>query len=260
MKTNPLFTDESNRLIFWRYWSTYGKNVNVSDIIRSPGDMSGGYFDFHLLLNDCLNIPLCINYTDDVMLLHVAFFYRPADRHNPTDICSTYILNVYPIDLRRCCLFQYSFYAIAYNLSWAELPSSTTRVVIPTSIQNITNSNLSHSIIHSSDGTITYPPGVVMDAFVFSECWICPAFPMSELSIIWVSIHSAVRHLTAQSCEVSKPRDWALYWSWRSETRQASGQHCCRDVCQISQRLKKSKPASRGFETSQYFAVRRPSA
>ena len=40
----------------------------------------------------------------------------------------------------------------------------------------------------------------------------------------------------------------------------ASQQHCCWGVCQISERLKKSKPESRGFEASRDLAVRRPSA
>ena len=41
---------------------------------------------------------------------------------------------------------------------------------------------------------------------------------------------------------------------------QASRQHCCRDGCQISKRLKKSKHESRGFETSRDLAVRRLTA
>ena len=46
-----------------------------------------------------------------------------------------------------------------------------------------------------------------------------------------------------------------LLWIW-----QASRQRCCRCGCQISERLAKIKPQSRGFKTSRDLAVRRPSA
>ena len=52
------------------------------------------------------------------------------------------------------------------------------------------------------------------------------------------------------------PRDNVLQWSYRSEIWQAFRQHCCRDACQISERLKRSKPDSRCFETSQDLTVR----
>ena len=70
----------------------------------------------------------------------------------------------------------------------------------------------------------------------------------------------AVRRLTAKSHEVTKPRDCMLLSSHRSDILQASRQHCCRGASQISELLKKSKPGSRGFETSRDLAVRRPSA
>ena len=76
----------------------------------------------------------------------------------------------------------------------------------------------------------------------------------------WASIHSAVRRLTAKSREVSKPRDWMLQWSYRSEIWQAPRQQLCRGTCQISERLEKFKPESRGFETSRDLAVRRLTA
>ena len=51
-------------------------------------------------------------------------------------------------------------------------------------------------------------------------------------------------------------RDWMLQWSYRSEIWQAPRQQRCRGTCQISERLEKSKPESRGFETSRGLAVR----
>ena len=52
--------------------------------------------------------------------------------------------------------------------------------------------------------------------------------------------------LTVKALEVSKPRDWMLWYSYHSEIWQASRQHCCRRAW----RLEKSKPESCGFETS----------
>ena len=66
--------------------------------------------------------------------------------------------------------------------------------------------------------------------------------------------------LTAKSREVSKPRDWMLQWSYRSEIWQAPRQQRCRGTCQISERLEMFKPESRGFETSRDLAVRRLTA
>ena len=48
-----------------------------------------------------------------------------------------------------------------------------------------------------------------------------------------------------------------LKLSYRSEMSQASRQRCCRGACQMSERLKKYKLESRGFETSRDLAVRR---
>ena len=66
----------------------------------------------------------------------------------------------------------------------------------------------------------------------------------------------------AESRELSTPRDWMLWWSYGSEIWQSSRQRCCQCAyrCQISERLEKPKPKSRGFETSRDLAVRRPSA
>ena len=49
-----------------------------------------------------------------------------------------------------------------------------------------------------------------------------------------------------------------ISWSYRSKIWAASRQLCCRDACQLSERLDKSKLESRGFENSQDLAVRRP--
>ena len=63
------------------------------------------------------------------------------------------------------------------------------------------------------------------------------------------------------SCrQVSKPRDWMLKWSCCSDIWQAYRQCCCRCACKISERVEKSKPEYRGFDTSRDLVVRRPSA
>ena len=54
-----------------------------------------------------------------------------------------------------------------------------------------------------------------------------------------------------------KSRNWMLWWSYRFEIWQASRQRCCWGACQISERMKKFKPESRGFESSRELAVRR---
>ena len=53
-----------------------------------------------------------------------------------------------------------------------------------------------------------------------------------------------------------KPQDWMLLWSYRCEIWQASWQRSCQGACQIVERLKKSKPEYRGFETLRDRAVR----
>ena len=71
------------------------------------------------------------------------------------------------------------------------------------------------------------------------------------------SIHKVVRCLTVKSREVSKPWDWVSKWSYGSEIWQASQRRSCRDACQISEPLEKSKSDSRGFDTSRDLAVKR---
>ena len=58
------------------------------------------------------------------------------------------------------------------------------------------------------------------------------------------------------SREVLKPQDWMLQWSYRSGIWQTSRQQ---GICQISERLEKSKSEFRGFETARDLVARRPS-
>ena len=58
--------------------------------------------------------------------------------------------------------------------------------------------------------------------------------------------------LTTKFRKVSKSRDRVLNWSYCSR--------CCRGACQISERIQKLKPETRGFDTSRDLAVRRPPA
>ena len=44
----------------------------------------------------------------------------------------------------------------------------------------------------------------------------------------------SLRRLTAKSREIWKPRDWMLWWSYRSDNWQVPWQRCCRCACQIS--------------------------
>ena len=59
----------------------------------------------------------------------------------------------------------------------------------------------------------------------------------------------SISEKTSRSLEVSKPRDWYFELSYRFEIWQTHRQHCCRSVCQISERSDNSKYKSRGFET-----------
>ena len=74
------------------------------------------------------------------------------------------------------------------------------------------------------------------------------------------SIHQADGRLTARSREVSKPRDWDLEFSNRSEIWIAHRQQCCRDACQMSGGCDDYNIQSRGFEASRDLAVRRLTA
>ena len=56
--------------------------------------------------------------------------------------------------------------------------------------------------------------------------------------------------LTVRSREVSKPRDWMLYRLYHSKIWQTSLVSAATEESVISERSRKSKPESRGFETS----------
>ena len=74
------------------------------------------------------------------------------------------------------------------------------------------------------------------------------------------SVHYADGRFTPKSRGVSKPRDWMLWWSDRSELWQASRQQrCCRGACQISERYDHYNIQSRGFETLRNLSVLRAS-
>ena len=77
---------------------------------------------------------------------------------------------------------------------------------------------------------------------------------------LWASINKADGRLAVRSCEVSKPREIMCY---NSRIALKFGRHfrqrCCRDACQISERLEKSRYESHSFETLRDLAVRRSS-
>ena len=60
-----------------------------------------------------------------------------------------------------------------------------------------------------------------------------------------IANRDVVRRLTTKSREVSKPRVWMLWWSYRSVIWQTSRERCCRGTCQISGRLETFKPDSK---------------
>ena len=63
-----------------------------------------------------------------------------------------------------------------------------------------------------------------------------------------------------KSHEVSQPRDLMLWLLYHSEFWLVPRQPCCWGARKILERLEKSKPESRGFESSRDLAVRRPTA
>ena len=89
-------------------------------------------------------------------------------------------------------------------------------------------------------------------------CFVVRCQPILSTYFV-ASIYWAVRRFTTKSREVSKPRDWMLWWSYRYEIWQASRQRGCWCACQISERLEKSRSESCVFEISRGLAVRRPS-
>ena len=78
---------------------------------------------------------------------------------------------------------------------------------------------------------------------------ICPR-------IFWAPFQYLIRRLIVRSHEDRKPQDWQFKLSHRFEIRQALGQQCCRDACQILERSDNSKYKSCVFETSRDLTIR----
>ena len=73
----------------------------------------------------------------------------------------------------------------------------------------------------------------------------------------WAPSQYPKRRLSVRSRKVSKPRDFYLELSDRSEIWQALRQQCCRCACQISKRYDNLKYQSSGFETLRDLMKRR---
>ena len=71
--------------------------------------------------------------------------------------------------------------------------------------------------------------------------------------LFWASIHSAVRRLTAKSCQVSEPRDSALLFKSLGNLTGASAAALPR--CLLHFKAVHYNIQSRGYETSRYLAV-----
>ena len=78
-----------------------------------------------------------------------------------------------------------------------------------------------------------------------------------DLLASWAPFQYPIRRRIVRSREVSMPRDLYLESSDRSEIWQTPEQHCCRHVCQISQRYDNLNCRSHGFETSRDLTMRR---
>ena len=76
----------------------------------------------------------------------------------------------------------------------------------------------------------------------------------------WGSVHWGVGPILLRSLEVSKAWACMVKFSHRFDIWQASRQQRCRDTCQVSKRLGKSKHTSRSFEISHDLTRRRPPA
>ena len=76
----------------------------------------------------------------------------------------------------------------------------------------------------------------------------------------WGSVHWGVWRLLLRSLQVSKAWACMVKFSHRFDIWQASRQQRCRDTCQISKRLGKSKHPPRSFEISRDLTIRRPPA
>ena len=93
-------------------------------------------------------------------------------------------------------------------------------------------------------------------AYYTEILWIVVVWIQADLSISFRAYINAVRYLTAKSREVSKPRNWMLWWLYHSDIWQASRQHCCQGACQISEWLEKSKPESQQLRDFTRFCGR----
>ena len=95
--------------------------------------------------------------------------------------------------------------------------------------------------------------GIFTCKFIFNAQSICLYVDRcAQCSDLFITLNQGLYSLSSktsyrESREVSKPRDWILWWLHRSEIRQVPR---LRGAGQILMRLAKSKPKSRSFETS----------
>ena len=83
-----------------------------------------------------------------------------------------------------------------------------------------------------------------------------------NMHMVWVWLYSDLYSLSRMtSC---RQMSWSLEAAWLGVIMIVTlcnlAGNCCRGAYQISERLEKSRPESRGFEISRNLAVRRPSA
>ena len=90
-------------------------------------------------------------------------------------------------------------------------------------------------------------------------CFACTSLWCSFLT--WTRVYSLSGRTSYRKISWSlEAARFSLDFSNRSWIWQTPGQQRCRDACQISERRDRYNIQSRGFETSQDLAVRRPSA
>ena len=111
---------------------------------------------------------------------------------------------------------------------------------IPQYIRQIPNRNVTEVCTFLLQSTLWYR--------VLLYCGNCGTGPIRS------AIYEIIRNRIDSTFQRVYPR------IYRSEIWQASRQRCCLDTCQISERLEKFKPESRGFETLRDLAVRRLTA
>ena len=86
------------------------------------------------------------------------------------------------------------------------------------------------------------------------QCWPTSATACDGTR---ASFQYQIRRLTVRPREVSKPRDLYSNSSYCFETWHTLRGHCCRGVCQISERSYNSRYRSHGFETLRVLTIRR---